>query len=373
MLNRRPFLLLAVFSAIAPTLQSCSNPNSLKVQVLKDSIPPQLLGDFKKEFSLNRKLEIKPVPQLQTLYEFLEELTQENSKKRANLVTLGDFWLQQAIQKNLIQPLAVKSLNNWQQLPPLWQEIVRRNAQGNLDPGGEIWGAPYRWGNTVIAYRADIFRDKGFAPPTDWGDLWREELRDRVSLLNQPREVIGLTLKKLGYSYNESNLESIPNLEQELATLHQQVKFYSSEAYLQPLIMDDTWIALGWSSDFLQLETRYPDIKIVIPDSGTSLWADLWVQPKQNETLPEEISQWINFCWQLEAANQIGLFTNGSSPILLQTANDQIPEDLQGDHLRIPKPDVLDKSEFLLPLSPASEQQYEAYWKSMRMATRRRD
>ncbi len=366
MLSRRKFILIVLLSAIAPTMQSCSDGNSLTIKVLKDSIPPQLLGDFKKQFSPNRKLDIKPIPQLTTLYNFLEEIAQENSKKTANLATLGDFWLQKAITENLIQPLNVDSLSNWQQLPPLWQNLVRRNAQGNSDTGGKIYGAPYRWGNTVIAYRADIFRQKGFAPPTDWKDLWREELRDRLSLLNQPREVIGLTLKKLGNSYNTSDLNSIPNLEQELANLHQQVKFYSSEAYLQPLIIDDTWIAVGWSSDFLQLETRYPDLKMIIPESGTSLWADLWVQPTANDTLAEEILQWINFCWQPEAANQIGLFTNASSPILLQAANNQISEDLQKDHLRIPKPDILEKSEFLLPLSKETEQQYQDFWQQMR-------
>jgi len=151
MLNRRKFLLMLLVSAIAPTVQSCGNQNSITVKALKDSIPPQLLGDFKKAFSLDRRLDIQPVPQLKSLYKLLEEIAGEDNQKRANLVTLGDIWLQNAISEQLIQPLAVDSLSNWQQLPPLWQEIVRRDAQGNPDSSGEIWGAPYRWGNTAIA------------------------------------------------------------------------------------------------------------------------------------------------------------------------------------------------------------------------------
>jgi len=366
MLTRRKFFLIALASAIAPSLSACGSGNALTVKALKGSIPPQLLGEFKDQFNLGRNVNINPITQIKGLYSLLEALATTEDNKTANLVTLGDVWLKQAIANELIQPLAIDSLNNWGKLPASWQNLMQRDRQGNLDPGGKFWGAPYRWGSTVIAYREDKFRQAGYDPPTDWRDLWREELRDRVSLLDQPREVIGLTLKKLGQSYNTSNLANIPNLKQELASLHQQVKFYSSQAYLQPLILKDTWVAVGWSSDVLQLRTRHPDIKAIIPQSGTALWSDIWVQPTVNASLSEPILQWIDFCWQLQAANQIGRFTDASSPILLTTNSDQIPKQLQQDSIRMPSQQVLDNSEFLLPLSATTEEEYDQIWKQMR-------
>ena len=41
------------------------------------------------------------------------------------------------------------------QLYPRWQQLVRRDAQGRVDPRGEVWAAPYRWGATLVAYRWD--------------------------------------------------------------------------------------------------------------------------------------------------------------------------------------------------------------------------
>ncbi|MDR9404273.1 MAG: extracellular solute-binding protein, partial [Halothece sp. Uz-M2-17] len=367
MLNRRQVLLMALLTAIAPTLESCSSSNnSLSVRVLKDSIPPQLLGNFKKELLENRQVDIKPIAQLKTLYELLENLSQAESQKIPNLVTLGDIWLEKAIQKQLIQPLDITSVSNWNQLSAFWQNFLRRNEQGHLDPQGKIWGAPYRWGSTVIAYRADKLQAAGYDPLTDWKDLWREELRHRISLLNQPREVIGLTLKKLGASYNTENLDQIPNLKQELAALNQQVKFYSSQAYLQPLVLEDTWVAVGWSSDVLQLQRRYPDIKVIIPASGTALWADLWVQPIKNPDLSETMLKWINYCWEVDAATEIGLFTNASSPILLNQNPQQLPQTLKQDALRVPSPELIGKSEFLFPLSPQTQNQYQQFWQEMR-------
>ncbi len=99
--------------------------------------------------------------------------------------------------------------------------------------------SPYRWGSTVIVYNRNKFQELGWMPK-DWSDLWREEVRSRISLLNQPREVIGLVLKKLGKSYNTENLDQVPGLEKELRTLNQQVKFYSSNTYLEPLIIEST-------------------------------------------------------------------------------------------------------------------------------------
>lgn len=366
MLHRRKFLLMVLLSAIAPTLHGCQGSNnSLTIKVLKDSIPPQLLGDFQDTFELKRKVNVKPISQLKSLYQLLEKSATEEEKKGADLITLGDIWLKNAITEGLIQPLPVTSLTNWQLLPSSWQALVKRDVQGNPDPTGNIWGAPYRWGSTVIAYREDKFSQAGYDPPTDWHDFWREELRDRISLLNHPREVIGFTLKKLGYSYNVSDLDKIPNLRAELTSLHQQVKFYSSQAYLQPLVLGDTWLAVGWSHDFLQLRTRYPDIKTIIPQSGTALWADLWVQPTRSPSLSEELLNWINFCWQPEAATQIGLFTNASSPIFLSQNQLNTPKTLQEDNIRIPSSDLLEESEFLLPLSANTERQYQNLWQTI--------
>lgn len=367
MLNRRKFLLMMLVSAIAPSVQACGNANkTAQVRVLSGSIPSQVLGEFKRQFDGKQNLDLNPISQLEELYQFLEKLTEEEPSNRADLVTLGDFWLKTAIEKELIQPLDLEALSNWEALPSPWRNLVKRDRQGNPDLKGKIWGAPYRWGNTIIAYREDKFQQAGYDPITDWEDLWREELQEKISLLDHPRKVIGLTLKKLGASYNTDNLEAVSNLKSELSALQKQVKFYSSNNYLQPLILGDTWVAVGWSNDVLDLRTRYPNIKVITPNSGTALWADVWVRPTESQRFLEPILEWINFCWKTETASQIGLFTNGSSPVLLNGNQEEIPEDLKADQLRIPPAEILDRSEFLLPLSAETQEKYQKLWQETR-------
>lgn len=428
MMKRRSFLVGTSALTLAQLMSGCNSQQqaSLRVRLLKDSIPAQLLGEFRKVLQQPAQLNFDPKAQLKDLFADLETWKQlSTSRKRgwqglpipfiggkvpelANLVTLGNSWLEQAIQQQLIQPLDIQNLEGWKQLDPRWQEVVQRvdkgqlinNKDGQGDRKGQsnnknvlVWGAPYRWGTTVIAYRRDKFKELGWVP-TDWSDLWREELRDRISLLDQPREVIGLTLKKLKFSYNtDLSKEQVPKLKEELLALHQQVKYYSSNNYLEPLILGDTWVALGWSTDVLPLRSAYPKIDAVVPQSGTALWADVWVQPASvvvesnsrqksdrasssaaasstqptnASTKPSLMQQWIEFCWQPEPAKEISLLSNAASPIFASKAPDKLPKELQKNRLLLPNSSILDKSEFIEPLPKLVDEKYQALWKEIR-------
>jgi len=378
MLSRRSFLRYAVLTTCAsPFLAGCEANPAVKVLVLNRSIPPQLLGRFRREIpetSLKFLLETN----FETLYNRLE-LWQEKddtperafwqnlpfigSKEAeiAQLVTLGNYWFEDAIAQNLIQTVAVDTIPQWQQLPPQFQQYVTRPEKG------QVWGAPYRFGSTVIAYNRPQFEKLGWFPQ-DWQDLWRDELKNRLSVVNQPREIIGLTLKKLGYSYNETDLGKIPNLEAELAQLNQQVKFYSSTHYLQPLVLDDVWATVGWSNDILPLQQRYRDIEVIVPASGTATWLDLWVQPnlKMSETQQAVSQQWMNYCWQENPAWEISLWTDGLSPILLTTEGDRLPEDLRDNAFVRQSLAAFPDSEIIEPLPERANQQYNQLWEKMR-------
>lgn len=388
LISRRYFLSVITATALSQLLLGCSNSAAiLQILFLENSIPRQLIGDFQQTVAKTKKIKFLPQAQLDQIFDLLSSW-QQTKESKANtpglfaqifkrksldhpaLVSLGDYWLAAAIEQNLIQPLAINDLDSWQKLPPTWQQLVQRNDQGYLAKEGKIWGAPYRWGSTVIAYQTKQLK-KSNINLKDWQDLWQPQLRDRLSLLNSPREVIGLTLKKLGYSYNTENLDSIPNLEAELLALHQQAKLYSSDHYLEPLVLGDTWVAVAWSTDILPLLKQYPEIEFIIPQSGTALWADLWVKPQISNTSNTNehlaaIKSWIDFCWQSKAAQQISLFTSGISPVLPSLKKKNLSSDLQ-DNIFL-NSEILHSpaSEFILPLKPQAQQQYQDLWLKIR-------
>ncbi|GAX42670.1 extracellular solute-binding protein [Tolypothrix sp. NIES-4075] len=372
-MDRRSFI-LGTGALASQLLVGCADNNQpkLNVQLLKGSIPGQVVNQFSKSLQQKAQLKFVPVGQLQDLFDQLQtwqgktkntngkgwlpslHLPQFQKTAVADLVTLADYTLKEAIEQKLIQPLEESQLKQWSNLPKRWQELVRRNDQGNLDAQGKIWAAPYRWGSSVIVYRRDKFKELGWTP-RDWADLFRSECKGRISVLDQPREVIGIVLKKLGKSYNTENLDKVPSLEKELRTLNQQVKFYASNKYLEPLIIGDTWLAVAWSSDVVRMLTRYPELAAIIPQSGTAMWSDLWVRPVKAKSALS--SEFIDFCWTPNIAKQISLLTKTNSPIYTDIATSDIQEPLR--NLLVSNSQLFDKNEYLLPLSESTQKQYQ--------------
>ena len=369
MINRRSLLVGITGWSITSLLASCSRSaeETLRVQLLANSLPPQLLGEFQQR--LNAKLAVTTQAQISAVYDLLQRWQQPNSgsgflQRRsfpADLVTLGDSWLAAAIAQNLIQPLAIENSPQWQQLPQRWKTLVQRD--------GKIWAAPYRWGTLMIIYRKDAFDKLGWQPQ-DWADLWRSPLQGKLGLLDSPRVAIGVALKKLGQSFNPENLDAVEDLAAEVEALHQQARFYSSEAYLQPLLLGQIWAAIGWSFEVLPILKRNRRLAAVIPPSGTLLSADLWAHPTpQGEAADRALnplaSELINFCWQPEIATQISLLSSAVSPVL-ETDRTQLPAELRDDRLRLPPAALLDRSEFLQPLPAATVESYRRLWTAVR-------
>ncbi len=391
MLSRRSFLISASSIALSQVLSGCSDrEETLKIFLLQRTLPTQLISEFKKQLPDGKKIDFQSESQIKNLLDLLEswQKSVEERQKEENwfplfnrkipdlgdLVSLGDYWLTEAISKQLIQPLNLNKSTQWQKVPPLWQQLVQRNTKGDLDSNGAIWGAPYRSGMTLIIYNEEKFAKFGWKPQ-DWQDLWRKELTGHISLLDNPREIIGLTLKKLGHSYNTQDIDKIASLEAQLQALHQQTKFYDNKDYLQPLILEDTWLAVGWSSDILPLLPKHRNFKAIVPPSGTSLWADLWVRPKisqkdskkgQKATTEDFITQWLDFCWQKRSANEVSLFSNGTSPTSLLIDPKELPVSLQNNPLVIFDQTTLAKSEFLQPFGTTTTEAYQSLWKKIR-------
>jgi putative spermidine/putrescine transport system substrate-binding protein len=179
---------------------------------LLGAIPSKVINQF--ESASQKKIEFKAESLPSKLWQELQNYPNIAKDKAPHLMSLGDSWLDQAIAQSLIQPITPKLLEKipkWQKLSPLWQQSVTRNNQ--------VWGIPYRWGATAIAYRSDKLKFE----ITQWADLWRPELKLKLTLPDDAREVIGLGLKKMGLSYQLEDLVARPDV---FAKLTQELKSF---------------------------------------------------------------------------------------------------------------------------------------------------
>lgn len=334
---------------------------------LKQSMPGSVLSQFRQEREM--AIDIELLEDRQQLFRRLETLVDpparspwnplnwvNQPRSRPVLSLLGADWLLRARAQDLIVPFTESEIEPfWSRLPGRWRVAAR-------DREGQIWGIPWRWGLTAIAYNRHLIPE----PLRDWSDLWRPELRGKLTLLDHPREVIGLTLKRLGRSYNAPLSEADPELERNLADLHEQVLLYTSEHYLQMLRTEDAWVAVGWSEDLFPLQSNFPNIEVVIPASGTAVWWDLWVKPQPADSLVSDrssvVSAWLDWVLDPDLTQRIVNVSRIAS--VIPTATEPLSRHLKS------RPDfartIWERAEIWNSLSLQQASRYLSLWQQMR-------
>jgi putative spermidine/putrescine transport system substrate-binding protein len=382
-MDRRTFLIAAMgmpLAAIAVSCRSSTSSSGLSIATLQSSLPLQLIKVFESQMTESVKVNVTPKETLVQLYEALQtwhsdgsqssgangsqqqETISSSNQTPADWVTLTDYWLAGAIQQGLIQPIDVETVDGWTELDPLWQQLVQRNRQGTLAEAAPVWGVPYRWSNLAILYNQAKLKNSSVAT---WTDLLQPELARRLVLPDHPRLVIGLALKALGASANVDNPAAVEGLPKFLMSLQQQVRFYSSDYYLEPLIIGDASAVVGWDVAMLPILDRYHTFAGVIPSQGTLLSADLWVQPTALTTPSPVVKNWLEFSLSEGFAEQLAIYDLGQSPRLWNLAPGAWPEPLQRLALQS-TPETLAQSEFIYPLEPAVEERYNQLWRNLR-------
>jgi len=356
-MRRKDFIIGGTAIALGGSLGGCSlfaDPKRLRVLGLAGAVPSKVVKQFETRFSKPTELKAEATPE--AIWKILKDTSEPD--KIPDVTSLGDAWLDLAIAQKLISPIASideisKQVPQWTNLSPTWQQSATRN--------GQVWGIPYRYGVTAIAYRTDKVK----TPITSWSDLWRSELKGKITVPDDAREVIGLVLKKLGYSYTTLNLKAISTLKSDLQQLQSQLLFYTSDTYLQPLLIDDSWVAVGWSQDIIKAAQQNPDIAVVIPSEGTALWTDMWVIPKKNSENQAFVQNWLNFYLEPAIANQIAALTFANAT---NADINALPNSVTSDPVKFPNPRILAKSELISPLPEPMQQEYLQMWESLRKA-----
>ncbi|KAL2576276.1 hypothetical protein GLYMA_16G075200v4 [Glycine max] len=361
----------------------------LKVVALRGSIPPSWIKDFINSQGRRMKFNVKYYASLENMFSdpsipFTKGKIGPASALAADIVGIGDSWLKFAINKGIIEPIRDVEDQEWfKSLDDKWKVYLRRNCEGEIDPKGDIWASPYRWGCMVIAYKTNKFQKHKLAPVEDWADLWRPDLAGRILMVDSPREVVGAVLKYMGASYNTNDINAEVNggrdvVKHNLALLAKQVRLFDSSNYLKAFGVGDAWVAVGWSSDIIPAAKRMSNVAVVVPKSGVSLWADLWAIPAASRIQTNRIGgrirgpsplihQWIEFC--LQSARALPFKQEvipGASPSHLQGHSANVPVELTKGGPRIngnlvdgaPPPDILERCEFLEPLSNSTLSDY---------------
>ena len=169
---------------------------------------------------------------------------------------------------DLVTPLSRQYLTNWPNIASIFVNPV-------FDPDN-AHSVPYQWGTSGFAYR----KDKLSAHPDSWAVFLDPQYRNKMTQMDDEREVIGSWLRYRGHSLNSTNPQELAAAKADAIAAKRLLKAYISAPVKAQLIAGDVWIAQLWNGDTAQAKVEQPNIEYVVPKEGCTLWADSLMVPR---------------------------------------------------------------------------------------------
>jgi spermidine/putrescine transport system substrate-binding protein len=360
--TRRQFLQLASATLSSAALSGCGwtlaevrpkanaqgSSNELYIYTWSGYTDQDLLDRFEKETG------IRAVADVFDSNESMLARFQAGGGGAYSVIYPSDYMVRKMVELDILTPLDFSRISGLERLYP-------RFINPNYDPQNRH-SVPVSWGTTGLVYNSKTLK----SAPTDWIYLWenQQKLSRRMTLLNDAREVMGATLKMLGYSYNSKDEKQIQQAYQKLATLKPNVASFTTDAWRPQVLSGDLMIAMCYSSDANELFEENEDLRYLLPKSGSSLWMDTLVIPKTAPN-PTGAYAWINFMLQPDVAAQICERLSFATPN--KEAVNLLPAEVQNNQSLFPPESALENCEGVAPVGDF-EDVYERYWTKLTSA-----
>ena len=206
-----------------------------------------------------------------------------------DIILASDYAISAMRKDGKLLELDKSKLTNWENLNPNYLNQY-------FDPEN-VHSVPYAVGVPVIVY--DPAQVEGEI--TGFADLWDEQFKDGLWLLDDARVMLGETLKMLGYSYNTTNEAEINEAYEKMAALKDNVHVLDYDLTYNYLTAGEVKAAYLFTPYACMSLLENPSLKCVFPEEGIGFGIDSIVIPKDAKH-PENAHAFINFYLEAETA-----------------------------------------------------------------------
>lgn len=332
-LNRRNFLGLAASTIFGVGLSSCTSEkksaqkNQLNIYSWADYLHPDTIPEFERRYGI------------QVVYDTFASNESLLAKLQAG-ATAYDIIVPTSYMIKQLRKLDKLSVLDHGRITNL-KNIMPRFLDPKFDPHLEH-SVPYTWGTTGVAFNSEA------VPKADWPNttdiFWNSKYAHRMTLLDDARETIGMTLKRRGESFNCTDEKQIKDAVADLIVQKPLTMCYTSDQVIVQLASGDSWLSLAYSGDVYQAQRENRDVRYVIPENGTSIWMDNLCICKGAPHV-ENAYKWINFMLEPKIAAATASYTRYATPN--QLAYKLLPAEVTGDRNLYPAQEIMAKCEEL--------------------------
>jgi spermidine/putrescine transport system substrate-binding protein len=323
------FIIAILLVAVLLAATACSKKaRTLYVFNWSDYIDPELVTQFEKEH--NCKVKIPTYDSNENMFAKIE-----STRESFDIAVPSGDHVTLLAQKGYLEPLDKTKLTHWGNLDPKLLEKAK-----SFDPGNQ-YAVPYFWGLTGLLYNKKKVPDEVLKSGS-WAILGDKHFsgKQKISMLEDAREVVGAALVYKGYNINDSSPEALKAASEALAIWDQNVSQYDSESYKNEVADGTTWLGQAYNGDALQQMELNKDLGFLLPVEGTSLWMDSMVilKSSQNKDLAYDF---INYMLESETAKTNADYVKYATPNA--EATKLLDPAFTGNPLIYPSAEYLDK------------------------------
>jgi spermidine/putrescine transport system substrate-binding protein len=239
---------------------------------------------------------------------------------------------------------------------------------GNLAPGFRApawdpqlrWSVPYMWSGTGIVYNRAVQ-----PAPARWADLWEVRLRDRLTMLDDPEDLLGACLKKLGLPFAATAESDLRRAEREAVSQKPLLRAYLNAEVRDQLVAGDVLAAQLWSTTAQQAIDSAPQLAFVYPAEGFPFYCDCAVVLEESRR-QRLAHQFLDYLLRAPVAAAAAKFTstataNGAAQALL-------PEHMRINPTLYPPAEVFQRGEWPRSFPPVVQKLRDRIWTEIKAA-----
>ena len=206
----------------------------------------------------------------------------------------GDF-TKIMINEGMLEKLDKRKLPNIKYLD---KQILSRIT---FDRGNQ-YSVPYMAGTAGIAVNRKYVKDYDHSSTI----FDRSDLKGKMTLLDDMREVIGMALKRLGYSVNSTDSSQLEQAKAVALRWKDNILKFDAESFAKGFAAGEYWVVQGYAENiFLELdEEQKKSVDFFVPKEGSTMYIDSMVILK-HAPHPELAYAFINFIHEPKIYAQI--------------------------------------------------------------------
>ena len=327
-MTKKIWTALALAAAVA-TLAGCAEKKpTLHIYTWSDYIKPELVAQFEREN--NCRVVVDTYASNEEMYAKLKA-----GATGYDLLFPSSYMVKIMNDQGMLQKLNLDLIPNRVNIDPDYMKLAFDQAMDH--------SVPYTVTITCLGYLGSKVKD--FKPT--WGMLDREDLKGRMTMLNDHREAIGSALKFLGYSLNTTNDEELAKAKEVMLRWKKNLAKFENEQYKNGLASGEFLLTHGYSGDLLLVQQENPDIQIAVPREGSQINFDDMVIPV-GAPQPELAHKMINFILAPKSAAELTEYIFFLCPNL--PSYELLAEETRANPILFPPAEVVAKLETLADL-----------------------